>query len=278
MIYLILAIISSSLVSIVMRVSGKYLKSNLGMTVTNYVICTAMAALYSGVGNLFPKIEGSGFTLGSGIFTGALYLAGLLLIQLNIKKNGVVLSAIFQKLGLVIQVLLSICIFAERPDALQIIGIIICLIAVVIINFEKEQTIISFKLGLILIFVVSGICDGMSKIHEELGNPALAEHFLFYTFGTALLLCAGLILYKKEAVGMKDILFGVLLGVPNYFSAKFLLKALESVPAVIAFPTFSVGTIAVITLTGLLVFKEKLSKKQGIGIAGILIALVMLNI
>ena len=277
MIYLVIAIICSSLLSIVMRVSEKYLDGNLGMTVTNYVVCTVLAGIYSGVGNLFPGGEGFGFTLGTGIFTGILYLAGLLLIQLNIKKNGVVMASIFQKLGLVIQVLLSILVFKERPEMLQVAGIIICLVAVVLINFEKEQTIIQFKLGLVLILLVSGFCEGMTKVQEELGNPALSQHFLLYTFGTALILCIALIIYKKVHIGVKDVGFGILLGVPNYFAAKFLLKSLGSVPAVIAFPTYSVGAIIIITLAGVLVFKERLSRKQVLGTAGIILALVLLN-
>ena len=278
MIYLVLAFISSSLVSIVMRVSKKYLNGNLGMTTMNYVVCTSLAALYSGVGNLFPKTDGASFTLQLGVITGVLYLAGLLITQVNIKKNGVVLSTIFQKLGLVIQILISVVIFRERPEMTQILGIVLCLAAVILINFEKEQTIIQFKLGLILTLLVSGFCEGMSKIHEELGRVEFSEHFLFYTFGTALILGIGLIVIKKARVGFKDIAFGIMLGVPNYFSAKFLLKSLESVPAVIAFPTFSVGAIVVITLAGVLVFKEKLSRKQVIGTAGILLALVLLNV
>ena len=173
---------------------------------------------------------------------------------------------------------MSILIFKEHPEIAQILGIILCLAAVILINFEKEQTIIQFKLGLLLIWLVSGICEGMSKFQEELGNPELSAHFLLYTFGTALILCFGLIVFKKAKVGLKDIVFGILLGVPNYFAAKFLLKSLESVPAVIAFPTYSVGAIVIITLAGVLVFKEKLSRKQVIGIAGILLALVLLNI
>lgn len=278
MIYLVLAIISSSLVSIVMRVSKRYLDGNLGMTVTNYVICTFMAALYSGLYQLFPKTDGATFTLQLGAITGVLYLTGLLITQVNIKKNGVVLSTIFQKLGLVIQILISVLIFRERPEMTQILGIILCLAAVILINFEKEQTLIQFKLGLILTLLVSGFCEGMSKIHEELGNTTLSEHFLFYTFGTAMILCFVLIVVRKAKVGYKDIVFGVLLGVPNYFSAKFLLKSLESVPAVVAFPTFSVGAIVIITLAGVLVFKEKLSRKQIIGTAGIILALALLNI
>ena len=278
MIYLLLAIASSSLVAIVMRTSEKHIKGNHGMLAVNYVICTVMAAFYSGFGNLFPQTEGIGFTLGLGIGTGILYLAGLLLVQLNIQKNGVVMAALFQKLGLVVQVLLSIVFFKERPELLQIVGVLICLAAIILINFEKEQTAIHFKLGLLLILLVSGLCDGMSKIHEELGNMALSEHFLFYTFSVALVLCVMLILVKKETVGWKDVGFGILLGVPNYFSARFLLKALKDIAAVIVFPTFSVATVVVITMTGLLIFKEKLSRKQWIGIGMILIALVLLNI
>ncbi len=278
MLYLILAIVSSSLVSIVMRISGKYIKGNLGMLATNYVVCVIMSAFYSGFGNLYPKTDGVGFTLGLGVCTGFLYLAGLALTQLNIKKNGVVLSTIFQKLGLIVQVLLSIIIFGERPKLLQVFGIVICIIAVILINFEKEQTVISFKMGLILTLLVSGFCDGMSKVHEELGNNALSEQFLLYVFGTALILSIILILAKKEPVGVQDIGFGILLGIPNYFSCKFLLKALNTVPAVIAFPTFSVSAVVIVTLAGLLVFKEKLSKKQWIALAIILVALIMLNI
>ena len=275
---LLLAIASSSLVSIVMRTSEKYTKGNHGMLAVNYVICVIMAAFYTGFGNLFPKAEGIGFTLGLGTCTGILYLVGLLLVQLNIQKNGVVLSSIFQKLGLIVQVLISIIFFKEQPQLIQVLGIIICLVAVVMINFEKGQTAVQFKMGLFLILLSSGFCDVMSKIHEEMGNPALADHFLFYTFGVAMILCIALIIVKKELFGWKDILFGILLGIPNYFSASFLLKALNDIAAVIVFPTFSVATVVVISMTGLLVFKEKLSKKQWIGMGLILVALVFLNI
>ena len=275
---LLLAIVSSSLVSIVMRASEKYTKGNHGMLAINYAICVVMAAFYTGAGNLLPKTEGIGFTLGLGIGTGVVYLAGLMLVKLNIQKNGVVLTSIFQKLGLLVQLLISIVFFKEQPELIQILGIVLCLIAFVMINFEKGQTAIGFKLGLFLILINSGLCDGMSKVHEELGNPALSDHFLFYTFAVALILCVGLIVVKKESFSWKDVAFGILLGVPNYFSASFLLKALNDLAAVIVFPTFSVATVVVISMTGVLVFKEKLSKKQWIGMGVILFALVLLNV
>ena len=73
-------------------------------------------------------------------------------------------------------------------------------------------------------------------------------------------------------------LFGLLIGIPNFFSAKFLLDALEFIPAFIAYPTCNVATLLLVTLAGILFFREKLSRRQGLAIAGILIALALLNL
>ena len=126
--------------------------------------------------------------------------------------------------------------------------------------------------------VSGGVCDTLSKVFEQTGSPALAPQFLLYTFGLALTLCILLMLAKKQRIGKTELLFGVMIGVPNYFSAKFLLGALESLDAVIVYPTYSVGTILVITLAGVAFFRERLSKRQWIAVAAILAALVMLNI
>jgi len=120
--------------------------------------------------------------------------------------------------------------------------------------------------------------DAMSKVFEQMGNPTLSEQFLFYTFAAALILCAALAVYKKERPGLRDLFFGLLVGIPNYFSARFLLKALGHLPAVIVYPTYSVATIVTVTLAGLVFFRERLGKRQKIAIAIILAALVLLNI
>ena len=36
-------------------------------------------------------------------------------------------------------------------------------------------------------------------------------------------LCAVLVVYKKERPGMREIFFGAAIGIPNFFSSKFLL-------------------------------------------------------
>ena len=123
-----------------------------------------------------------------------------------------------------------------------------------------------------------GASDAMAKVFEDLGTASQQSQYLFYTFLVALVLCTALMVYKKQSLGRWEFLFGTLIAIPNFVSTRFMLKALADIPAVIAYPAFSVGTILGVTMAGVLFFHERLSKRQWIGIAMILVALVLLNI
>ena len=69
MIYLILAIVSSMLVSVCMRLSEGRVKNNISMLAMNYVMCTALSAVFSGTMDFIPKADGLGFTLLMGIIS-----------------------------------------------------------------------------------------------------------------------------------------------------------------------------------------------------------------
>lgn len=132
--------------------------------------------------------------------------------------------------------------------------------------------------GLLLLLLAGGGGDAMSKVFEELGNPAFSGHFLLTTFYMALGLCLILFGIRKEKAGRWEVLFGLLVGIPNFFSAKFLLGALKDLAAVIVYPVYSVATILTVTVTGVLLFREKLEKRQWMALTMILIALILLNI
>ena len=278
MIYLLLAILSSAMVSVIMRLSSDRVSGNVSMLAMNYLMCMGVAALYTGGTQLFQFGRDMGATLIMGGFNGLLYLLGFVLLQINVKKNGVVLSATFMKLGLLVPMVVSVCLFGERPAVVQIIGFLIAVAAIILINFERDESSMEFRIGLILMLLAGGGGDAMSKVFEELGNPEQASYFLFYTFAAAFLLCLPLMVRKKERPGKAEVMFGLLIGIPNYFSARFLLNALEHLPAVIAYPTYSVATILTVTMVGLMVFRERLGKRQWTAIGAILVALVLLNL
>lgn len=279
MLYLILAIASSALVSIIMRLSDRKVTGNIAMLAVNYLMCLVVSAAYTGFDNLFPDAPGLGGAMLMGGINGLLYLGGFVLLQINVRRNGVVLSSTFMKLGLLVSLAVSVIFFHEAPELLQVIGFCLAIGAIVLINFKRESGgEAGFKMGLILMLLAGGMADAMSKIFEELGNPALEDQFLICTFLVAALLCTLLMVQKGQRPGKWELIFGLLIGVPNFYSAKFLLGALESIPAVIVYPVYSVATILVVSMTGVLAFRERLEKRQWIGMGLILIALVLLNV
>lgn len=278
MIYLMLAIMSSALVSLTMRLSEKHIKNNIAMLSVNYFMCLILAGSYMKFQNLYVSVQGMNQAILLGIINGILYLSSFILLQKNINKNGVILSSLFMKLGILIPMILSIFIFKEIPSLIQLLGFVIAIISIVFMNFQKEQTNMDFKIGLLFLLAINGITDAMSKIFDEVGNSALSEQFLFYTFLFALILCLILTFIKKQKIQKNELFFGLMIGIPNYYSARFLLGALQSVPAVIVYPTFSVGTIIVVTIVGMIFFKETLYKYQKVAMVGILFPLILLNI
>lgn len=275
---LLLAIVSSALVSVTMRFSETRIKNNLAMLAVNYMMCTFLAWAYTGFGSFFPQELGRHTTTLLGGINGILYLAGFVLLQRNIRVNGVVLSATFIKLGLLVSMAVSVLFFGERPEAWQWAGFLLAVAAIVLMNYRPGEGKAGNMAGLLLLLLAGGGGDAMSKIFEELGNPALSDYFLMTTFGVALVFCLSLVHIRKEKLGKWEIFFGLLIGIPNFFSAKFLLGALKDIAAVVVYPVYSVATILTVTITGVLVFRERLEKKQWMALGMILVALVLLNI
>lgn len=277
MICLILAILSSALVSVLMRLSGRFSKNGMTMLASNYAMCSVAAAFLAGW-QLIPTGEGLGTTLLMGGFSGVLYLAGFVLLRWCIGRSGVVLPATFQKLGVMLPTLAAITIFGEEIRPLQIVGVLIAGAAIVIMQGNVERSERGGFLGLIALLLVCGGCDLMAKVFEFWGNPAHNDQYLLYTFASALLLCVVLCFTQKQGITWGDVLCGLAIGVPNYMSARFLLLSLTQVPAVVVYPTFSVGVIVLVAVVGVVCFRERLERRKLLALGMILGALVLLNV
>lgn len=279
MFYLILSIVASSMLTLVMRHSEGRMKSKTGMLAANYVICMLLAAIFIGPGNLLPQTEGIGPVLGMGAINGFFYMISLVIMQQNIKHNGVVLPSVFSRLGgLVVPLGVAIVLFSEIPKTTQTIGSVLALLSILIISYEKQQTKASAKWLLFLMFITDGMAAVMSKVFEQTANQALSDHFLLYTFAAALILCIAVILYNKEKIGLIDVIYGICVGVPNFFASRFMLQALSELPAVVVYPIRGVGGIVLIALVGVLFFKEKLKKHQWLAMIVVLAAVALLNL
>ena len=123
--------------------------------------------------------------------------------------------------------------------------------------------------------------DEISKQLDENELDQIGNFFSGSLFGIAAFF--GLIILliktikKREAFGLKNIIAGIALGIPNYFSIVFLIKALqtEGFESSTLFTINNVGIVIVSTLVGILLFKEQFSLKNKIGIVLAIVGIVI---
>lgn len=273
MTYLILAIVSSTMIAIVMRFgAGDGRKPVLLM---NYATCAAVSLGFLGGP---PGAEGMPAAAVMGVIGGVLFLSAFLLMQRNIRENGVALASAFMKLGVVVPVTLGFTLFGEALDPLRLCGLLLTAGAIALLAGDGDGARSRGRLPLLIALLLCGGCaDGISKFYNAYGDPALEGYFLLLIFAVAGMLCGLLCLREGQRPTGRDVLFGVLLGIPNYFSSRFLLRSLEMLPASVAYPVFSCGTILLSAVSGRVLFNERLGKRQIAAMGLALAALALLN-
>lgn len=276
--YLLLAIASSVLISTLMRAGEKHIKNEMGMFMANYLVCAVLSLLLM-ENKAVQLLDISATSIWLGVISGFLYLGSFVFLKLNMKYNGMVLATTFMKLGILIPTILAVVVFHEVPRVTQVMGVVLSVFAIVLIHFEKDSAHAgSKKIWLVVLLMMSGFSDAMANIFEQIGDMAGKDAYLLVIFLTAFLLCLALVIYQKQKTAKTDLLLGALIGVPNYFSSRFLLLALTELDAVFVYPVYSAGTLVVLTVIGVLVFRELLSRKKACALAMIALALCLLNL
>ena len=136
MIYLVLAIASSAMVSICMRASEKYIKNEMGMFMANYAVCILLSSMFMNHQTVSLAEYTAPVVIVLGIFSGILYLVSFVFLKINMKHNGIVMASTFMKLGVLIPTIMAVVVFHEMPECTQVVGIVLSLLAIFIIHFE----------------------------------------------------------------------------------------------------------------------------------------------
>ena len=83
----------------------------------------------------------------------------------------------------------------------------------------------------------------------------------------------------KEEIKLKNIIAGFALGIPNYYSMFFLIKALQNknLESATIFTLINIGVILLTTIFSIFLFKEKLQKYNYIGIILAIITVLLVT-
>jgi drug/metabolite transporter (DMT)-like permease len=303
MIYLMLAVISSSAIALILKFSESRDLNRMVVTTSNYVVASAVSLFFVLEGGLFNRSaidvptffsefnivlsggifsESSSFiwAVSTGVFGGILYFLGFIYIQKSIRDNGVGITGAFSKIGIFIPMIMSIILWKEYPSNIQWIGIVLAVSAIILANYtpEVKNSLFNFRKSLILVFLIAGLAEFSNKFFQNYSIPEYKSLFLLVVFSSALLISLTVTVIEGKPFTKKDLFTGFLVGIPNMLTSFFLISSFKYVKATVAFPAYSAGTIVAINLGGYLIFKEKLMKKDLVATAIIVSAIVLMSL
>ncbi len=284
MTYLVLSILFSSLIFVIFKLYAKYQVQTIYAIIVNYFIACSVGLLFNKESLDLISIPQKSWFWG-GMALGLLFIVIFNLMAATSQKLGVSVASVATKMSLTIPVLFGVFYYKETLGILEFIGIILALFAVYFTSLKKNKIKAekwAFVLP-ILVFLGSGIIDTSIKYFQEAHMPeeeyALFSASVFASAGIIGVLFIGFKSKKQPIkVNLKNVVAGICLGVPNYFSIYFLLKALQH-PTWNSASVFTINNVAIVmfsTLLGILLFKERLTIKNwfGIGMAVMSIILV----
>ncbi len=279
MIYILLSIICSVLVSILLKIARRY-EVNINQAIAfNYAIAALLCAYF-----YRPDLSSvSEAPVSIYLVLGFLLPSIFVVLAGSVKHTGIVRTDIAQRLSLLIPLLAAFIIFKEDISPIKTTAIVLGLIAVVCsIPWQKggKKSNKSWLFPL-LVFFGMGIIDVLFKQIAVIKSiPFTTSLFLVFiiALSISMLTLMYFILFRKHKLSIKNIGFGLILGFFNFGNILFYLKAhqaLKDQPSVV-FSAMNIGVIALGSLVGLWLFKEKLSKLNYIGIGLAIIAIVII--
>lgn len=284
MIWLLLSILSSTIIFVVFKLFHRFGISNLQAIIVNYFVAFSVGYLSDGFEVNLSDIPDKPWFY-SVVILGFMFISLFQLMAFVSQKFGVAAVSVTVKMSLVIPVLFGIWYYGDTTSPLKIAGIIAALAAVYLATRKPTKT-KSAPLYVVLpliLFLGSGFLDSLLKYNQQELVPSHEHSYfaslIFLTAGIiGMALFAVQVARGKQTPNWKNIIGGICLGIPNYGSIYFLLKALESkgLESSVVFPINNVGIVAVSVVTGWLLFNEKISRMNKIGIILALVAIVLI--
>lgn len=228
-------------------------------------------------------LEGTGSLLLPAALLGALFVLIFALTGLSAQRAGAARTTIAGRMSLVLTITGTVVLFNEHLGAWTVLGIALALVGLVLTatSTTDSKDGRSWVLPL-LIFLCSGAADiAVTFVERELTSSENASSFPTLCFAASATVSLGYLFIRGEHTALhapQGWVGGLALGIVNYASLLFLVRALGdgTYPASTIFPAMNILAILFATAAGLLLFRERIGRRQWIGIALCVVSLVLI--
>ncbi|MEW6467595.1 MAG: EamA family transporter [Bacteroidota bacterium] len=278
MIFLLISIVCNTLLFIILKYFERVKIDTLQGIVANYFTAAALGFAFNRSGTGIQDAAGSDW-LHIALILGFLFIGIFMLLAHTAQTAGISVASVANKMSVVIPVICAFLFFHDSVTWIKIAGIVLALAAVYLTSGKSGAADSRAFLLPFVVFLGSGAIDALVNFSQQKYlSEAEGPLFVAVCFSIAGLIGTMIILLRWRAVRLRNILGGIVLGIPNYFSIYTIIRALDSgvFESSVIYPLVNVGVVLLSALSGLLLFGEKftLMNKLGILIAVMAIALI----
>lgn len=289
MLDILLCILTTTMLMVVFKLLGQFKISTYPTIVVNYWVCVLTGIVAQGHVPQVALISSKPwFPLA--LTLGLLFITVFNLIGASARNAGITVTAIANKMSLVIPIAAAFLLYGDVVTPVKITGISLALVSIALTTYtppegrKKGASIWVLYLLPLSVFIGSGIVDSLVNfVQSQYLKGVSYQEFLIFLFLTAATLgTVGLmvqLLRGKAQLNWKVLVAGIALGLPNYGSIYFMMRALEfsGLESSAVFPLINIGVVSLSALVAYFAFKEYLSKLNMAGIVLAIAAIALLS-
>lgn len=264
--FILIAALFSVSVSIALKLYRQYGLNILHLLTLNYITASVLCFLCFKPTFNIVQLEHSWWLIGA--------LAVLLpsifwCLDRSLYHAGLIKTEIAQRLSVALTILVSTFIYQEQFSSLKIFGIVLGVVAVLIMLIgqggSKSGQSLATWVSILSVWIGYAVIDLLFKYTSGLGLQfAMSLNAIFIC---SAILCLITSLFQSQALTLKTLLAGVILGALNFANIAFYLHAhrqLSDSPALV-FASMNIMVVCFGILAAVLIFKEQLNKNRAFG-------------
>jgi drug/metabolite transporter (DMT)-like permease len=285
MINLLITILLFSGIIVLFKFFEKYKVNNLQALIVNYIVAGILGLVFSKASLNLHVIDKPWFLHAAMI--GILFIVVFNFYAFGTQKVGIAISTVANKMSLVIPVIVSLYLY--HNDTLTLskgIGLSFALVGIILASMKDGG--LSFKKSyiwiILAIFIGQGIADALfadAQIHyvNQRDNGLFFVVLFLFAAITGIIMLTGKSVKSGLKLESKNIVWGGLLGVVNYFCLYFMGLAIQSkeLTSSEVFPMVSMGVVLMSAVIGTLFYNQKLTRGNWIGIGFAILAIAFIN-